>query len=155
MSLRSPHKLISILFVAAFAALLPARAFAGLGGDITSVARDGAKMRAAIIVRQAERYAIHEMKSESGATVREFTTPEGKVFAVAWEGPSHPDYQQILGPYFAKLQQATGQRRARRAPLLIETPEFVFQSLGHFRALAGRAYLPQLMPADVSAEEVR
>jgi hypothetical protein len=148
------------VLVVAFATMLPARAFAELGGDLKSVERDRAKMKAAITVRQMARYTVHEITSDSGSTVREFATPEGKIFAVAWQGPFHPDYQQLLGAYFDELrqatqQQATQQRRARRAPVMIETPGFVFQSLGHFRALAGRAYDPQMLPAGVGVEEIR
>jgi hypothetical protein len=145
--------------VAAFAVMLPARAFAELGGDLKSVQRDGLKMKAAVTVRQTERYTVHEMTPDSRSTVREFATPEGKVFAVAWQGPFHPDYRQLLGPYFDQLQQATTQasqqRRTRRAPIMIETPAFVFQSLGHLRSLAGRAYVPQMLPSGVSVEEIQ
>ncbi len=158
MSCRSVCRLLCVL-VAAFASMLPARAFAGLGGDLNSVERDRVRMKAAITVTETDRYTIHEMTPDSVSRVREFATLDGKVFAVAWQGPVHPDYQQLLGPYFAQLQQATRQasqqRRARRAPVMIETPGFVFQSLGHFRALAGRAYVPQMMPSGVSAEEIR
>jgi hypothetical protein len=147
------------VLVAASALMLPARAFAELGGDLKSVERDRAKMKAATSVRQMQRYAIHEMRLDSGSTVREFATPEGKIFAIAWQGPFHPDYQQLLGPYFDELQRGTQQgaqqRRARRAPVMIETPGFVFQSLGHARALAGRAYLPQMLPSGVNVEEIR
>jgi Protein of unknown function (DUF2844) len=142
-------------FVVALVALVPVRAFAELGGDLNSVVRDGVRMKAAIAVRPMGRYTIHEMKADSGATVREFAAPDGKIFAVAWQGPFPPDYQQLLGPYFAQLQQATGQqRRTRRAPVMIETPGFVFQSYGHFRALAGRAYVPQMVPAGVGVEDI-
>ncbi len=148
------------VFVAAFALMLPARAFAELGGDLNSVQRDGVRMKAAVTVRQTERYTVHEMTPDSRSTIREFATPEGKVFAVAWQGPFHPDYQQLLGPYFDQLQQAVKQaaqqqRRARRAPIMIDTPGFVFQSLGHFRGLAGRAYVPQMLPSGVSVEEIQ
>jgi hypothetical protein len=113
-------------------------------------------MKASMTVRPMGRYSVHEMMSDSGATVREFATPEGKIFAVAWQGPFHPDYQQLLGSYFAQLQQASGQQRlTRRAPVMIETPGFVFQSFGHFRALAGRAYVPQMLPTGVGVEEIR
>jgi hypothetical protein len=86
--------------------------------------------------------------------------PAGRVFsptwnAVAWQGPFHPDYQKLLGTYFDQLQRATELRRARRAPLTIETPDFVFQSFGHSRALAGRAYIPRMLPAGVGVEEIR
>ncbi len=157
MSSRSVRRFLCVL-LAACAALIPARAFAGLGGDVSSVERDRTRMKATVTVRPAERYTIHEMQSDAGQTVREFATPEGKIFAVAWQGPFHPDYQQLLGPYFAQLQQAArgaGQRRARRAPVMIETPGFVFESFGHMRGLAGRAYVPQMLPQGVSAEEIR
>ncbi len=141
--------------VASSATMLPTRAFAALGGDLGSVERDRAKMAAAITVRQMGLFSVHEMTSDTGTTVREFATPQGKVFAVTWQGPFHPDYQQILGTYFAQLQQATAQRRTRRAPVLIETPGFVFQSYGHFRDLSGRAYDPQLVPAGVGVEDIK
>jgi hypothetical protein len=136
--------------------MLPGRALAELGGDLRSVERDRARMNASVTVTPMGRYTVHEMRSDSGSTVREFATPEGKVFAVAWQGPFHPDYQQLLGSYFAGLQQATAeQRRPRRAPLTIETAGFVFQSFGHFRAIAGRAYVPQALPAGIGMEDIR
>jgi hypothetical protein len=136
--------------------MLPASVFAELGGNLNSVERDRARMKASITVRPMGRYTVNEMTSDSGSTVREFATPEGKIFAVAWQGPFHPDYQQLLGPYFAQLQQATGQQRpTRRAPVMIETPGLVFQSFGHFRALAGRAYVPQMLPAGVGVEDIQ
>ncbi len=140
---------------ASVAMLVPVRASAELGGTIKSVEQDRAKMHAAVAVRQAERYRVYEMTSDSGLTVREFVDAGGTVFAVAWQGPFHPDYQQLLGTYFDQLRRATQARRPRHAPLLIETPDFVFQSLGHPRALAGRAYIPRMLPAGVGVEEIR
>lgn len=138
------------------AAMFPARARAELGGDLNSVERDRVRMNASATVTPMGRYTVHEMRSDSGSTVREFATPEGKVFAVAWQGPFPPDYQHLLGPYFAQLQQATAQqRRPRRAPLTVEAPGLVFQSFGHFRDLSGRAYVPQMLPAGVGVEEIR
>lgn len=145
-----------IALIVSVATMVPARAFAELGGDVNSVERDRVRMNAVVTVRPMGRYTVHEMTSDSGSTVREFSAPDGKVFAVTWQGPFHPDYQQLLGPYFAQLQQASRQqRRPRRAPLTIETPGFVFQSYGHFRDLAGRAYVPQMLPAGLGMEEIR
>jgi hypothetical protein len=152
---RSARGLLIALIVSA-ATMVPASARAELGGDLTSVERDRVRMNASISVRPMGRYTVHEIRSDSGSTVREFASPDGRVFAVAWQGPFPPDYQQLLGPYFAQLQQASRQqRRPRRAPLTIETPGFVFQSYGHFRDLAGRAYVPQMLPAGVGMEEIR
>jgi hypothetical protein len=138
-----------------FAMLVPAGASAELGGTAGSIERDRARMQALIAVRQTPRYAVYEMTSESGSTVREFVGTDGAIFAVAWEGPFHPDYQQLLGAYFDRLRPSPDVRRARHAPVLIDTPDFVFQSLGHFRALAGRAYVPRMLPAGVPVEEIR
>ncbi len=141
--------------VASLAVLLPARAFAQLGGDAQSIERVRVQLKASVTVTPMGRYAIHEMKAESGATLREFASPEGRIFGVAWDGPFHPDYQQVLGPYFAQLQQAMQERRARREPVTIRTPDFVFQTYGHLHALGGRAFLPQMLPVGVTPEEVQ
>jgi len=154
MTSRCSHALRCAL-VASLAALLPARAFAELGGDLNSVERDRARMAAAVTVRSMGRFTVHEMTTDSGTTVREFASPQGKIFAVSWQGQFHPDYQQLLGSYFSQLQQAAGQRRARRAPVVIETAGFVFESFGHFRDLSGRAYVPQMLPAGVGVEDIQ
>ncbi len=145
----------SCALLALIATFLPARAFAELGGDLRSVERDRAKMMATVTVRPMGRYTVHEMTSDTGTTVREYATPEGKIFAVAWQGPFHPDFQQLLGPYFPQLQQAAAGRRTRRAPVVVETPGFVFVTFGHFRDLAGRAYVPQMVPAGVGVEDIQ
>ena len=153
----TPRRARKLFFASAalVATMLPAGAFAELGGDLTTVERDRARMKAAVTVRPMGRYTVHEMTSDTGTTVREFVSPAGKVFGVAWQGPFHPDYQRLLGPYFAQLQQAPAARRTRRAPVLIDTPGFVFASYGHFRDLSGRAYLPQMLPAGVGPEEIQ
>lgn len=149
------HRKMFCAALTSLSLLIPLCASAELGGDVGSVERDRSKMKAALTVKQVARYSIHEMKTDSGSTVREFVSPEGRVFAVAWQGPFHPDYQQLLGLYFSQLQPSTQQRRARRAPVMIETPNFVFQSFGHFRALAGRAYIPQMMPSGIGVEDIQ
>ena len=141
--------------IAAVALLVPGYASAELGGNVNSVQRDGARMNAAISIRQAGKYAVHELTDDSGSTVREYVGPDGNVFAVAWQGQFHPDYQQLLGTYFQQFQQAAALRRARRAPVTIELPGFVFQSFGHLRGLGGRAYVPQMLPDGVGVEEIK
>jgi len=143
------------LVVAACAFMGPSRASAELGGTLKSVEQDRAKLQASMAVRQTGRYSVYEMTSDSGSTIREFVSPDGAIFAVAWQGPFHPDYQQLLGAYFEQLRQATAVRRTRRAPVMIDTPGFVFQSLGHVRSLAGRAYVPRMLPAGVAVEDIQ
>ena len=105
---------------------------------------------------------MHEITAPSGSVVREFVSPQGAVFGVAWEGQFLPDLQQLLGPYYQQAQQAAAsqqeastQPRARRAPIVIETPGLVVYQTGHPRSFHGQAYIPQLVPSGVQASEIR
>lgn len=132
--------------------------FGALGGDRTSVESDRAKMEATMQTTSRQLYTVHEMHTANNVTVREFVSPAGKVFGVAWEGASRPDMRQLLGAYFDQYTQAVQKQKAKRVgrgPLLIEQPGFVLQMGGHMRALAGRAYIPQLVPAGMQIEELR
>src|SRR5215470_13246417 len=86
--------------MAAFAILLCSSSFAALGGDVNSVLADQAQMKAQRRVTQMKAYSVHEMQSQTGTTVREFVSPDGKVFGVAWRGQSLPNFQQVLGSYY-------------------------------------------------------
>ena len=97
-------------------------------------------------VARVQRYAVHEIAAPSGTVVREFVSPAGKVFAVAWSGPTLPDLKQVLGPYFDTYVAALQQRKAR-GPVSVVLPGLVVQSSGHMRAFVGKAYLPDGMPA--------
>jgi len=139
-------------------------ALAALGGDQTSVATDMAKMKASVKVTSTKAYTVHEIKSTNRIVVREYVSPEGKVFGVAWQGPFMPDLQQILGTYFEQFsvaaQEAKRAEDARRPsygrrPLSIQQPGLVVENSGHLRAYTGRAYDPELLPQGVTAEAVR
>ncbi|MEJ2009185.1 MAG: DUF2844 domain-containing protein, partial [Acidobacteriota bacterium] len=96
-----------------------------------------------------------QLSSANGRVVREYVSPAGLVFGVAWQGPTMPDLRQLLGSHFAQLQQAAQSRRHRGGPLVVETKDFVLVSSGHMRAFHGVAYVPSLLPANVRAEVVR
>jgi hypothetical protein len=137
---------------------LPWGSFAALGGDATSVQADQLKMQGSLRTTSGNAYNVHEIQVPTGVTVREFVSPAGKVFAVAWQGPVHPDLQQLLGTYYEQYTQAVqAQRATRRArgPLVIQEPGLVVQVSGHMRSFVGRAYVPQMMPAGVKVEDIR
>jgi hypothetical protein len=133
-------------------------AVAELGGDETSVAADELQIQGAKrTLRRAENYAMHQFEGQSGTVVREYVSPAGKVFGVAWQGPRIPDLRQLLGAYYAQYESAASAVRSvrHRGPLLIQEPGLVVESDGHMRAYNGRAYVPDLLPAGVRAEEIR
>jgi hypothetical protein len=134
-------------------------ASASLGGDLSSVQTDQARMRGAVIrIANGNTYTVHEMRAASGTTVREFVSQAGTVFAVAWQGPSIPDLRQVLGMYFAPYAQAAlaaQRKRAGHGPQKIEENGLVVEQGGHPRAFAGRAYVTQFVPAGVAPDVIR
>lgn len=149
---------IGLIVAAAFTATsgtLPARA--ELGGTITSVENDAARLKGTLRLVATQAYTQHEIRLATGHVMHEYASPNGQVFAVSWEGPTVPDLRQLLGErYFAEFQQAAAARqRYGRHPLLIETPEFVFQQTGHPRDFHGRAFLPQSLPPGVDASAIQ
>jgi hypothetical protein len=131
---------------------------ASLGGTVGTVRADQARMQASLKTTEKDLYAIHEMRAPNNVVVREFVSPTGLVFGVAWQGPSRPDLQQLLGGNFATFTQAAKaqkEHRAGRGPLLIQQAGLVVQMGGHARAFFGKAYIPQMLPAGVHAEEIQ
>jgi Protein of unknown function (DUF2844) len=132
-------------------------ALAALGGDVTSVEADQAHMKASLDVRQAGGYEVRALQVPSGTVVSEYVSPAGRVFAVAWHGPFIPEMQQILGSYFQQYSAALQARKKvyGHHTLDLEQPGLVVQSGGHMRAYVGRAYIPEMLPAGLKAEEIK
>ncbi|MFZ1927515.1 MAG: DUF2844 domain-containing protein [Candidatus Sulfotelmatobacter sp.] len=137
-------------------------AWAALGGDITSVQSDQLRMQGTIRTSAKGSYAVHEIQSSAGTVVREYVASTGdfagKVFAVAWQSPWPPNMRQLLGSYFEQYLQAAKAQSASqvgRRPLMIDQPGLVVQIGGHTRSFTGRAYVPQMLPSDVRAEDIQ
>jgi Protein of unknown function (DUF2844) len=151
MNLKIPRFLVLML-------ALPFSLSASLGRDATSVREDQAKMQGTLQTSGANSYTLHEIQTPTGVAVREYASPVGKVFAVTWKGPVHPDLRQLLGPYFDEYTQAVQVQRAQhrsRGSLLIEHAGLVIQISGHMRSFVGKAYVPQQLPAGIHAEDIR
>lgn len=140
---------VAVLFI------VPGVALATLGGDEASVQVDRVRLKGAVSVRQAQRFEIHEIAQSSGTSVRQYVSPTGKVFAVAWKGPMLPDLRQLLGPYFDRYTAAVTAKRVKRAPVEIRDASLVVLSGGHPRAFSGRAYVPDLVPLNVDVDALQ
>lgn len=129
-------------------------AWASLGGDVASVAADTAALRAQLRTTPTVQYDEHEITTD-GLVVHEYTTRQGQVFALTWQGPFKPDLRQLLGSYFATYQSAVSQRRAgSHRVFALSRPDLVLQSSGHLRGFQGLAYIPTLVPAGVSVQQL-
>ena len=142
---------------------LSAPAFAVLGDNAASVLTDQARMKGTLTSVDKQAYVMHEITAPYGAKVREYVTPGGAVFGVAWEGQFAPNFQQLMGPYYQQAQQAIAQQKAaqeasqtprRRGPVFIDTPGLVFAQSGHMRSFHGMAYVPQLIPQGVQVSDI-
>lgn len=136
--------------------LLAPLAFASLGGDLNSVMTDQIHFQGSIKTTEKTSFTVHEIHPQTGIIIREYVSPAGKVFAISWHGAWMPDMHQLLGSYFQQYSDGVkAQAAPGRHPIRIVQPDFVLQHGGHMRSFAGRAYLPQLLPAGVTAEVIQ
>lgn len=150
--IKSAIFLVAFLFVTA---TFVNPSLAALGGDEASIALDQTELNGTRRILSSQKFTIHEILSDSGTLVREYISTQGQVFAVVWKGPIMPDLEQILGNHFTHYATAVDNGRVRRAPVLVQQPGIVIRSEGHMRAFSGHAYIPQLIPADVTIDEIQ
>ena len=138
-------------------AVVPAKA--ALGDTVASVEADRVSLKGQLRARSAPGYSVQEITAANGTVVREFISPAGVVFAVSWSGPAMPNLQQTLGTYFAKYQtavkaQRTSGARSGHNHLQVRTPSLVVHAGGHMRQYFGLAYVPALLPQNVSVSDL-
>jgi hypothetical protein len=134
---------------------LPVSAWAWLGGDAASVETDQQRMNADVSATRAPGYTAYDIRTPSGTVVREFVSPTGRVFAVAWQGPSLPDMRQLLGTYFDRYVNGANALGAGASSRVVDEPGFVAYAGGRMRAFVGRAYIPESIPAGVNVADIR
>ncbi len=139
-------------------ALAANTAWATLGGTGDSIAADRGMLTAASLATSKRAgYTVHEIRSE-GITIREYVSPSNVVFAVAWNGVTNPDLDQLFGTYAAEYQAALAQAERKpggRNQSRVATDRVVVERWGHMRNLQGRAYVPALVPEGVNIDEIK
>ena len=133
------------------------RVEAVLGESADSVESDRkvlSAVRGATTVRDG--YTVHEVSS-GATTVREYVSPAGTVFAVAWNGLAHPDLTLLLGAYAGEYENALQQtpRKRGQRTLRVQANRVVVEKWGRIRNLQGRAYAPDLIPPGVSIDAIK
>jgi hypothetical protein len=128
--------------------------WAVLGEHEASVNSDRKAFRGEDRLEAREGYTVHRITAPDGTVVQEFVSPVGLVFGVTWQAGKMPNLQQLLGSSLAELQTALASqaRRHGRGPLIVRTDNLVFASGGHMRSFHGYAYVPSLVPGNVSPE---
>ena len=133
------------------------QAQATLGEYVDSITLDRKALSAArrpTVVHNG--YTVHEITSGSTA-VREYVSPSGTVFGIAWNGLIHPDLTQLLGTYAGEYEEALQQtpRQLGRRSLRVKMNRVFVEKWGHMRNLQGRAYAADLIPPGVRIDEIR
>jgi Protein of unknown function (DUF2844) len=139
-----------------FALLLGAApAWAVLGEPLSSVQSDQTYFRGKLMRLPRQGYELHQITAPDGTAIREYVSPEGTVFGVSWQGPAMPNLTQLLGSYAADFHQTSQSPHGRRGPLVVRTDRVVIESGGHMRAFHGRAYVPNLVPNNLTEAVVQ
>ena len=133
---------------------VPGIANATLGESVQSTEADRASMLASMRMLPSTNFTVHELQLPSGTKLREFVSPSGVVFAIAWRGPTIPNLKQVLGRYFQRYA-ANENRQGGLHNRVVSDPDFVVQSSGHMRLFTGRAFVPQLLPPGVTVDQIQ
>jgi len=144
------------LFLAAVFAVCPT-GWAALGSGADSIISDRKALHALPRATTSHAgYSVQEVQSDATA-VREYLTPSGVVFGIAWNGHAYPDLAQLLGTYGAEYASARqkAERSFGRRRLRLATGNLVVEKWGHMRNLRGRAYVPSLVPAGVAIDAIK
>ncbi|SAL15631.1 hypothetical protein AWB64_00877 [Caballeronia sordidicola] len=166
---RRAHALVSLAAGLTFGLLAVSPAYAVLGGapmtapsgaTVTNSVSHAASASAASAASSASAssFTVRTTTLPVGTVVNEYVGADGTVFGIAWQGPRIPDLPTLLGSYFPQYVQGIQNQRANgggRGPVSVAGSALVVRSGGHMGAFVGQAYLPQALPAGVSASDIQ
>jgi len=149
-------KTLRLLNIYILVLMLPGISSATLGGAVKA---DAAKISNSNISQKAgagDKFSVHEYQ-QNGNTVKEFSSLEGVVFAVSWQGISKPDLNALFGTYFAEYKTAFEDvpKQYGVKTLNLKTTKMVIRRGGRMRDQRGFVYVPSLVPEGVIVEELQ
>ena len=141
-------------------ALASIAASATLGEPASTAEADRARLQGERRVVQATaiRLQVHVITQPDGSTIKEFVTPGGVVFAIAWSTRLKPRLDTLLGaqaPRYASAARAALATPGIRHGIVLASDDLVVQASAHLNAHVGLAYLRSLVPEGVRIDELR
>jgi hypothetical protein len=130
-------------------------AWAALGGNVSTVDSDAQALGGQHRMVAKVGYNLHQITTADGSVVSEFVSPAGVVFGVSWQGHSLPNLSQLLGAHLVDFQTGGRTNVIPRRGVTIQTDDFILTNIGHERSFRGRAYVPSLIPANMTSEVVQ
>ncbi|WP_346730351.1 DUF2844 domain-containing protein [Caballeronia sp. dw_276] len=165
---RRARALASLAAGLTFSVLAVAPAYAVLGGApmtapagatvSNSVSHAASVPAGSAAAASTSAFTVRTTTLAVGTVVNEYVGADGTVFGIAWQGPRIPDLPTLLGSYFPQYVQGIQNQRANgggRGPVSVAGSALVVRSGGHMGAFVGQAYLPQALPAGVSASDIQ
>lgn len=145
------HWTIGILMLAA-----PVLSKAKLGGPANLKAKIISSVHTSQKTGDAEKYSTYEYE-ENGNAVKEYSSSEGVVFAVSWQGISKPDLSALFGSYYKEYNEAflKAPKQYGVKTLSMKTQQMVIRRGGRMRDQRGFVYVPSLVPHGVDVESLQ
>jgi len=150
-----------IIFLIIVATYATSTSLAGIGDRETAIEGDSVALIASLpqLLHNRGPYKVYEIaKNNQTLTLREYTTQDGIVFGVAWEGKFHPNLDQILGAYWSEYHthlENNPKPKGHRAHFDHTSEHIKVIKYGHMGWVQGKAYAPELFPAGVNADEIK
>lgn len=145
---------------ACIVAASPARAV--LGQPIQAAMAPASQAKTATALRRTQALSagvqVFERATGDGGAIREFVSPQGVVFAVAWSTRFKPQLEDLLGSYHAGYAAAASEALKRpgiQRQSLLQAQDLVVRASSHLNTFTGRAYVPSLVPLGFDAESAR
>jgi hypothetical protein len=135
--------------------LVSGGAHAALGGTPTTVQTDAQALSGAATVEHAANFDRHQITQADGSIVREYVSPRGTVFAVAWSGRTTPDLKTLLGAHYATYTAELAKQRPSHHVLNVTTPDLTVTIVRYQHTGSGSASLPAEVPAGVLVGELK
>jgi hypothetical protein len=130
-----------------------------LGGDEASVQADQQRLqgvrRQSLSMRAQTAAVMHEIRQSDGSVIREYMTPDGRVFAVTWSTHFRPDLETLFGAHAASYTAAAAE--AMKSPGIkrqvhLQRDDLVVRASAHLNVFMGRAHVRSLVPAGVDVD---
>lgn len=144
---------------------VPFMAYATLGESESSIAKDNrtfASLSSLVVTKQVNlastqsvpngKYTVSLIQSTNNIMIKEFSA-NGKVFAVTWRGPRNPDLAQLFGTYFEDYKTIKPKFNSLTVRN-VSANDLVVNTSGYVGDFHGVAYVPSLMPAGVTLNDL-
>lgn len=144
----------SVIMAGIYSLILPSICYATLGESVTSIQQDNQSLAAQIshVTTQVTPNFTTSVITTKKGIIKEYSA-QNKVFAVTWTGKAYPNFRQIFGASFNQLSKAK-QIPNQMGYFKLVGDDFIMQMNGANNLLSGIAYIPSLIPTNLTISDL-